>query len=488
VQRRLLTLQPERLAQEAEALTPPPGPIALLQAALLDEPSASLREGGVFQKGYDAQLDELRQIDEGCGEYLAAMEVRERERTGIPTLRVGFNSVHGFFIEITQSQADKAPIDYQRRQTLKNVERYITPELKAFEDKALSAKDRALAREKGLFEDLLDKLASSVPHWQRVAKAAAYWDVLQALAQVADEQAWVRPEFISTPGIELRACRHPVVQARVEHYTPNDCVLHGKRRMQIITGPNMGGKSTFMRSVAICTLLAYMGSYVPAQRAVFGPIKQIFTRIGASDDLAGGRSTFMVEMTEAAAILNAADEQSLVLMDEIGRGTSTFDGLSIAMAIADRLVDENRSLSLFATHYFEITQLAAKRPEAVNVHLSAVESRGHIAFLHEVKDGPANKSYGLQVAKLAGLPSPALRQAEKWMQQLELHAAEQSSQIDLFAQDANQLASPSSLLHSAGQDAGERQTLQDLRASDLDALSPKQAQDLLYRLKANLGS
>ena len=428
--------------------------------------------------------DELKAIDEGCGDFLAAMEVQERTRSGIANLRVGFNNVHGFFIEVSQSQSDKVPANYQRRQTLKNVERYITPELKAFEDKALSAKERALAREKWLFEQLLDRLRPSVPAWQALGRACATLDVLDAFARQAADAGWRAPEFVTTPGLELRGLRHPVVERKVATYTANDCVLHPRRRMIVLTGPNMGGKSTYMRSVALAVILAYLGSYVPAERAVLGPITQVFTRIGASDDLASGRSTFMVEMTEAAAILNAADDRSLVLMDEIGRGTSTFDGLSIAWAIADRLVEHNRSLSLFATHYFELTQLAGKRPEAVNLHLAAVESRGGIAFLHQVREGPASKSYGLQVAKLAGLPGAALRNAERIMQSLEVAAQEQQQQIDLFSATQAPLieaeAAPAPLSPS------EAQTLARLQGADLDALTPREALQLLYDLRAGL--
>ena len=480
----LLQIDASFFAQAAQALLAPSEAMDLLRRALLDEPSVVVRDGGIFKPGYDADLDELKSIDESCGDYLAAMEMRERETTGIPNLRVSFNNVHGFFIEVSQAQSDKVPLHYQRRQTLKNVERYITPDLKAFEDKALSAKDRALAREKLLFEQLLEQLRPSVAAWQAIGRASATIDVLQCFAQLAKDTGWVRPEFVSTPGIELRACRHPVVERKVESYTANDCVLHPKRRMVVLTGPNMGGKSTYMRSVALCVILGYLGAYVPAQRAVLGPITQVFTRIGASDDLASGRSTFMVEMTEAAAILNAADDRSLVLMDEIGRGTSTFDGLSIAWAIADRLVDHNRSLSLFATHYFELTQLAGKRAEAINLHLAAVESRGGIAFLHEVKDGPASKSYGLQVAKLAGLPAATLRNAEKIMQMLEEQAAQQTQQIDLFSglSEETTISDAPALSMSPA----EAQTLQALIDADLDALAPREALQMLYDLRAQL--
>jgi DNA mismatch repair protein MutS len=487
LRKELLATDAAFFAEAAQALMPPQDAMQLLRRALLDEPSVVVRDGGIFRPGYDADLDELKSIDESCGDYLAAMEIRERETTGIANLRVSFNNVHGFFIEVSQAQADKVPLHYQRRQTLKNVERYITPDLKAFEDKALSAKDRALAREKYLFDQLLSLLRPTVAAWQSIGRASATIDVLQSFGHLAKESGWMRPEFVNTPGIELRACRHPVVEKKVESYTANDCVLHPKRRMAVLTGPNMGGKSTYMRSIALCVLLGYLGSYVPAQRAVLGPITQVFTRIGASDDLASGRSTFMVEMTEAASILNAADERSLVLMDEIGRGTSTFDGLSIAWAIADRLVEHNRSLSLFATHYFELTQLAGKRAEAINLHLAAVESRGSIAFLHEVKDGPASKSYGLQVAKLAGLPGATLRNAEKIMQMLEQQAALQNQQIDLFSGAVDEPIG-SSTSDALTMSSAEAETLQQLVDADLDSLAPRDALQMLYDLRLKLQS
>ena len=453
-----------------------------LRAALKEEPAAVVREGGVIQSGYDETLDELRSIDEDCGDYLAAMEATERERTGIATLKVGFNQVHGFFIEVSRGQSASVPAEYRRRQTLKNAERYITPELKAFEDRALSAKERALAREKQLFDELLTSLAPAVPVWQRIGSAVAQIDVLTGFANLAEERHWCRPEFVRQPGIELRGARHPVVETTIEQFVPNDCVLSPTRPFIILTGPNMGGKSTYMRSVALITLLAYVGSYVPATRCTIGPIDRIFTRIGASDDLAGGRSTFMVEMTEAAAILNGATEQSLVLMDEIGRGTSTFDGLSLAHAIGERLVTANRSLTLFATHYFEITRMAERHQQVINQHLSAAESRQGIVFLHEVRDGPASRSYGLQVARLAGLPAPVIRSAGGLLSRLEAQNQADSNQIDLF-DSADETTPLESLWAEPSPDPQAQEMIEALEAIDPDSLSPREALEALYELK-----
>ncbi len=461
--------------------------------ALMDEPAALARDGNVIREGHDAELDELRAIDQNCDSFLAQLEVQKRERTGIANLRVGFNNVHGFFIEVSNGQSDKVPLDYRRRQTLKNAERYITPELKTFEDKALSARERALARERMLYERLVASLAASVPAWQNAGRALAEIDVLANLAERASTLRWRRPVFVRAPGIEIRAGRHPVVEAGIEQYMPNDCVMRENRRMLLITGPNMGGKSTYMRSIALIALLAYCGSFVPADLCELGPIDRIFTRVGASDDLAGGRSTFMVEMTEAAAILNAATERSLVLMDEIGRGTSTFDGLSLAHAIATRLLSHNRSFTLFATHYFELTQLAATQPGAVNLHLSAAEHRGGIVFLHEVREGPASRSYGLQVARLAGIPQAVIRAAGSLLADLEARAREQDGQFDLFgaspspdgaeAQDTA-VAMPATL-HSA-ETTEALAVLEALRGIDPDQLSPREALEQLYALRTLL--
>jgi len=475
--------------------------------ALLDEPAALARDGGVIRDGFDAELDELRAIDRDCDSFLARMELAERERTGIANLRVGYNNVHGFFIEVTHGQSEKVPLDYRRRQTLKNAERYITPELKAFEDKALSARDRALARERLLYEQLVGQLSASVPVWQQAGSAIAKIDVLANFAERAASLRWTRPRFVRSPGIEIRAGRHPVVEDGVETYVPNDCVMRENRRMLLITGPNMGGKSTYMRSIALIAVLACCGSFVPADACELGPIDRIFTRIGASDDLAGGRSTFMVEMTEAAAILHAATEHSLVLMDEIGRGTSTFDGLSLAHAIASRLLSHNRSFTLFATHYFELTELAATHPGAVNLHLSAAEHRGGIVFLHEVRDGPASRSYGLQVARLAGVPPAVIRTAGTLLAKLEARARADDQQFDLFAAEPAPLADGVGRDGTAPEPSGDQaltapsvavhhedpirvaralalcDQLQDI---DPDALSPREALEQLYALRAQL--
>ncbi|HQV16565.1 MAG TPA: DNA mismatch repair protein MutS, partial [Denitromonas sp.] len=403
----------------------------LLSRAITPEPSTALRDGGVIADGYDADLDELRGIQNNCGQFLIAMEVRERERTGISTLKVEYNRVHGFYIEIGRVHGDKVPDDYRRRQTLKNAERYITPELKAFEDKALSAQDRAQAREKALYETILDSLAGDISELQRVARAIATLDALAALAESARRYDYCCPVLSDQPGLELIDSRHPVVERQVEAFIANRCSLSPTRRMLMITGPNMGGKSTFMRQVALITLMAHIGSFVPAQHARIGPIDAIFTRIGASDDLASGRSTFMVEMTEAAAILHGATEHSLVLMDEIGRGTSTFDGLALAFAIARQLLEKNRSLTLFATHYFELTRVNVDYPECANVHLDAVEHGHRIVFMHAVEDGPASQSYGIEVAALAGIPPAVVRDARRRLRVLENQSVGSSSQPDL---------------------------------------------------------
>ncbi len=483
----LATLPRSSFADPIEALALSDAAWQPIAEALMDEPSALAREGGVIRDGFDAELDELRAIDRDCDSFLAQMELAERERTGIANLRVGYNNVHGFFIEVSHGQSDKVPVEYRRRQTLKNAERYITPELKAFEDKALSARERALARERMLYEQLVGQLAAAVPAWQRAGRAVAEVDVIANFAERAATLRWTRPRFGRTPGVEIRAGRHPVVEAGVETFVPNDCVMRENRRMLLITGPNMGGKSTYMRSVALIVLLAYCGSFVPAELCELGPIDRIFTRIGASDDLAGGRSTFMVEMTEAAAILNAATEQSLVLMDEIGRGTSTFDGLSLAHAIASRLLSHNRSFTLFATHYFELTELASTQPGAVNLHLSAAEHRGGIVFLHEVREGPASRSYGLQVARLAGVPQPVIRSAGALLTKLEARAREHDQQFDLFAAEpaldaADQPAAP---VPEPALD--QALTLRErLIEIDPDALTPREALDQLYALRAML--
>jgi DNA mismatch repair protein MutS len=462
-------------------LVAPPAPLALLQRAIRDEPAALIRDGGVIAVGFDAELDELQSLNDNCGAFLLELEAREKTRTGIPTLKVEYNRVHGFYIEVTHAQANKVPDDYRRRQTLKNAERYITPELKAFEDKALSAQDRALAREKLLYEEILSQLAESVPTLQVIAQAIAALDMLAALAYTAQEKNWCEPRFVDRVGVQISGGRHPVVEAELaksgDSFIANDLALAPHRRLLLITGPNMGGKSTYMRQTALIALLAHVGSFVPAQAAELGPLDAIFTRIGAADDLASGRSTFMVEMTESAAILNHATEQSLVLMDEVGRGTSTFDGMALAFAICRQLVEKNRSLTLFATHYFELTQLAREYPELANVHLDAVEHGDKIVFLHAVEEGPANQSYGIQVAALAGVPQAVVRSAKRVLQNFEQRAAAgdaSNGQPDLFAV----VSAPDPVAEATAHPAIER-----LATIDPDALTPRQALDLLYELK-----
>jgi DNA mismatch repair protein MutS len=474
---RPLSVNAEALERIDRALEPPPECLDLLTRAIATEPAALIRDGGVIARGYDADLDELRDISENCDQFLIDLEARERTRTGIANLRVEYNKVHGFYIEVTRGQTDKVPDDFRRRQTLKNAERYITPELKAFEDKALSAQERALARERVLYDALLQSLLPYIADCQQVAAALAELDLLGALAERALALDWVAPEFTENGGIDIEQGRHPVVEAQVEQFIANDCCLASERKLLLITGPNMGGKSTFMRQTALIALLAYMGSYVPARRARFGPLDRIFTRIGAADDLAGGRSTFMVEMTEAAAILNDASSSSLVLMDEIGRGTSTFDGLALAWAIARHLLSHNGCYTLFATHYFELTQLPAEFVQAANVHLSAVEHDHGIVFLHSVSEGPANQSYGLQVAQLAGVPAAVIKAARKHLAHLEQQSIGQPSpQFDLFAPPVVELveaSEPALVPHPA---------LDKLRALDPNDLRPREALDLLYEL------
>ena len=443
----------------------------LLQKTVKSEPSAALREGGVIADGLDAELDELRSIQTNCGDFLLELEARERARTGITTLKVEYNRVHGFYIEVTHAQSARVPDDYRRRQTLKNAERYITPELKSFEDKALSASERALAREKFLYEQLLDQLLPYIPQLQRIAAAIAELDVLSTFAERAATLNFCMPEFSGETRISISQGRHPVVEAQVDTFTPNDTTLGEARRMLLITGPNMGGKSTYMRQVALIALLAHAGSFVPAQQSVLGEIDQIFTRIGAADDLASGRSTFMVEMTEAANILHNATEKSLVLVDEIGRGTSTFDGLALAYAIARHLLEKNRSYTLFATHYFELTRLSDEFAQLSNVHLSAIEHQHNIVFLHSVNEGAASQSYGLQVASLAGVPGNVIKTAKKQLLKLEQSSAAQNPQGDLFDKTHEQ------------PEPEEHPVLQALRELQPDELSPKQALENLYQLK-----
>jgi DNA mismatch repair protein MutS len=439
--------------------------------AIAEPPAALLRDGGVIAEGFDAELDELRALSVNADAFLLELEQRERERTGIPTLKVAYNRVHGFYIELTRAQAEKAPADYLRRQTLKGAERYITPELKAYEDKVLSARERALAREKLLFEDLLDTLIGHREALQRVAEGMAQLDVLCTLAGRAVQLDWCRPQLSDEPGIDIQGGRHPVVEATLEApFIANDTTLTPEQSLLLITGPNMGGKSTYMRQTALIVLLTHIGSFVPANAVRIGPIDRIFTRIGASDDLATGRSTFMVEMTETANILHHATNQSLVLMDEIGRGTSTFDGLALAWAVAERLAALG-AYTLFATHYFELTRLPEQLPNARNAHLAAVEHGERIVFLHSVQDGPASQSYGLQVAQLAGVPRKVIDRARKRLRELETpDRGEVLPQLDLFANPAVVEPEPSPALEA-------------LRELDPDAMSPRQALEALYRLK-----
>ncbi len=453
---------------------------SLLARAVISEPASVLREGGVINDGYDTELDELRGIQNNCGQFLLDLEARERARSGIATLKVEYNRVHGFYIEVTRAQSENVPADYRRRQTLKNAERYITPELETFEDKALSAQDRALAREKWLYDQLLDSLAPEIGALQRVAAALAEIDLLTTFAERAQTLSLCEPELVETALIEIEGGRHPVVEQQIDHFVANDTRLTAARQMLLVTGPNMGGKSTYMRQVALIALLAHCGSFVPAKRATIGALDRIFTRIGAADDLAGGRSTFMVEMTEAAYILHHGTPASLVLMDEIGRGTSTFDGLALAWAIARQLLDVNKCLTLFATHYFELTHLAQEFKQAINVHLDAVEHKDRIVFLHSVEEGPANQSYGLQVAQLAGIPSAVIRAAKKHLVTLEQDSLARDRQPDLFS--ATPVATPEP------EPACDPALLEKLRALDPDALTPKQALDALYDLRRLLNN
>ncbi|MEZ0317749.1 MAG: DNA mismatch repair protein MutS [Methylophilaceae bacterium] len=443
----------------------------MLQTAIKPEPSSVLREGGVIADGYDAELDELRGIQANCGEFLLKFEAQERERTGLTNLKVEYNSVHGFYIEISRAQAESAPAEYRRRQTLKNAERFITPELKAFEDKVLSANDRALAREKVLYEVILDALISYISQLQSNALAVAALDVLCTFSERALALNYVAPDFVDEAGLTILGGRHPVVEQIAQPFIANDVELSPYRQLLLITGPNMGGKSTYMRQTALIVLLAHCGSFVPASSASIGSIDRIFTRIGASDDLAGGRSTFMVEMTETANILHNATAKSLVLLDEIGRGTSTFDGLALAWAVAKQLLEKNRSYTLFATHYFELTRLVEEFKQSANVHLDAVEHGNGIVFLHSVEEGPASQSYGLQVAQLAGIPKSVVNAAKRKLAQLEQQNLVAGPQTDMFAQEVQAKELP---VHPA---------VSELETIEPDEFTPKQALDLLYRLK-----
>lgn len=468
----------ERICQLIQALQIEPSLLELLSQSLLEEPGVVVREGHVIADGYDAELDELRALQNNCGEFLLQLEMREKERTGIPNLKVEYNRVHGFYIEVTNAHSEKIPADYRRRQTLKSAERYITPELKAFEDKALSAQDRALAREKYLYDALLDALIHYIHALQKLAASIAEIDVLCTFAERAQALDYTAPYLSDEDIFTIDTGRHPVVENQVENFVANDVQLGaeytGKPRMLMITGPNMGGKSTYMRQIALIALLAHCGSFVPAAKVHIGVLDQIFTRIGAADDLASGRSTFMVEMTETANILHNATAHSLVLMDEVGRGTSTFDGLALAFAIARQLLTNNRSFTLFATHYFELTKLAEEFRHIKNVHLDAVEYKHRIVFLHKVAEGPASQSYGLQVAALAGVPELVIKSARKHLIKLEQESVNKKSQLDLFS---------FSIPEPKEEMLSEHPVIAMLQNLSPDELSPRQALEQLYSLK-----
>jgi DNA mismatch repair protein MutS len=481
LQQTLAQCQEAELANLAKLIGQFPEEHALLEAAIVDTPPMLIRDGGVIKSGYNSELDEWRALSEGASDYLTELEAREKQETGISTLKVGYNRVHGYYIEVSRLQADKVPLSYQRRQTLKGTERYITPELKVYEEKVLSSQGKALALEKVLWEALFDKLLPKLAALQDFANGAAQLDVISCFAERAETFNYHRPQMTDIPGIEIDAGRHPVVERVSTHaFIANPLSLNAQRHMLIVTGPNMGGKSTYMRQVALITLMAHIGCFVPADKAIIGPIDRIFTRIGASDDLASGRSTFMVEMTETANILHNATKQSLVLMDEIGRGTSTYDGLSLAWSAAEYLALQVKAMTLFATHYFELTQLPELLEGVCNVHLDAIEHQDTIAFMHAVQEGAASKSYGLQVAALAGVPLHVIQAAKHKLHQLE----SRDQQVNLQGSTAANNAAPmqQSLTLSTAPMIGEK-ALNKLALINPDELSPKQALDLLYELK-----
>ena len=478
LQSHLRQAESELLKSLSESISEFPELAELLDRAIMENPPMVIRDGGVIATGYDQELDELRSLSSDAGDFLLKMEQEERQRTGLSSLKVGYNRVHGYYIEISRIQAEQAPAEYIRRQTLKNAERFITPELKEFEDKALSSKSRALAREKMLYEQLLETLNAQLLPLQDSSNALCELDVICNLTERALALDFCCPVLSDSPCLDIEQGRHPVVeQVLDEPFIANDLHLDENRRTLIITGPNMGGKSTYMRQTALIVLLAHIGSYVPAKSAEMSIVDQIFTRIGSSDDLAGGRSTFMVEMTETANILNNATDKSLVLMDEVGRGTSTFDGLSLAWASGIDLAERIKAFTLFATHYFELTALPETYPLATNVHLGVTEFQDHIVFLHKVEEGPANRSYGLQVAKLAGIPSKVVSAARRKLEELEKHAStEHISAADAQQFQADLFAAP----------AEPSKALVRLSDVDPDELTPRQAQDLLYELKSLL--
>ncbi len=488
LQGQLASPQSPHLRELAARVGEFPAEAEFLGRAVKKEPAPVVREGGVIAEGFDDELDRLRNLSGNAGEYLVELEQRERRQTGLGSLKVGFNRVHGYYIEVSKGQANTAlPAEYMRRQTLKNAERFITPELKEFEDQILSAKSKALAREKELYESILDQLADSLPALLACAEALAELDVLNNFAERATSLEYSRPALRDSPGIEISAGRHPVVEQVAEReFVANDLLLEDERKMLIITGPNMGGKSTYMRQTALIVLLALCGSCVPAAQADIGPVDRIFTRIGSADDLAGGRSTFMVEMIETATILHNATGESLVLMDEIGRGTSTFDGLSLAWAAALHIAEQIGAFTLFATHYFELTALADQYPAIINVHLDAAEHEQGIVLLHSVKPGPASRSYGLQVAQLAGIPATVVSQAREKLRQLE-----QRRELPASVAARSALESPidsglALFVPETGVGAGEHPALDHLRRLDPDNVSAREALGILYELKSQM--
>ena len=480
LQATLAIIDSQTIHQLSQSISEHPKLAGHLQKSVIENPPVVIRDGGVIAEGFDEELDELRSISENAGDYLVQLELREREKTGLASLKVGYNRVHGYYIELSRRESDDAPVDYIRRQTLKNTERFITPELKEFEDKALSSKSRALAREKALYDELLDTLVESLGPLQECAMGLAELDALNNLAERAEALNLCQPELNQAPGIDIIEGRHPVVEQVLDKpFVANNTAFNIQRRMLVITGPNMGGKSTYMRQTALIVLLAHIGSFVPASQAKIGLVDRIFTRIGSSDDLAGGRSTFMVEMTETANILHNATEHSLVLMDEIGRGTSTFDGLSLAWACAHYLADSIRAFTLFATHYFELTHLPEECETVVNVHLNATEHEDRIVFLHAVQDGPASQSYGLQVAQLAGVPRHVIVQARQKL--ISLESEETTTRITQSIPSVE----PANILQTDMFAAPQpHPAIEILDQISPDELTPRQALDLVYQLKA----
>ncbi|MAX08200.1 MAG: DNA mismatch repair protein MutS [Gammaproteobacteria bacterium] len=475
LQEALKKVQHESINQLAKRINSFPEQTSLLQKAIEENPPVVIREGGVIAKDYDNELDELRNLSSNAGQYLINLEIKEKEKTGLSTLKVGFNRIHGYYIEVSKGQAHaELPPEYMRRQTLKNAERFITPELKEFEEKVLSAKSKALTREKALYDELLEKLAAGLTELLVSAAALAELDVFTCFADSATNLNYCLPDLVDEPGLIIENGRHPVVETVAEEgFVANDLCLNNQQKMMIITGPNMGGKSTYMRQTALIVLMALCGSYVPASAAKVGPIDRIFTRIGSSDDLAGGRSTFMVEMTETANILHNATANSLVLMDEIGRGTSTFDGLSLAWAAAAYIAERLAAFTLFATHYFELTSLPDNYESIINVHLDATEHDNGIIFLHAVRSGPANQSYGLQVAQLAGIPASVIDKARDKLKQLE------SENIDLsIVESGKPLPNQGDLFGSS-----PHPSIEYLEKLNPDEITAKEALAILYELK-----